>query len=44
MSIATASHTDNYLNHEKGIWSWLTTIDHKRIGIMYFFAIMSFFF
>ncbi|ALN98954.1 cytochrome C oxidase subunit I [Leptospira interrogans serovar Hardjo-prajitno] len=43
MSTATASHTDNYLNHEKGIWSWLTTIDHKRIGIMYFFAIMSFF-
>ena len=19
----------------KGIWSWITTVDHKRIGIMY---------
>jgi cytochrome c oxidase subunit 1 len=25
----------NYLNAEKGIWSWLTTLDHKRIGLMY---------
>jgi cytochrome c oxidase subunit 1 len=33
----------NYLNHEKGLWSWLTTLDHKRIGIMYFITIMAFF-
>ena len=26
----------------KGLWSWLTTVDHKRIGIMYF--VVSFFF
>ncbi len=26
----------------KGVWSWLTTVDHKRIGIMYF--VVSFFF
>jgi len=25
----------NYLNHETGLWSWLTTLDHKRIGILY---------
>jgi cytochrome c oxidase subunit I len=25
----------NYYNAEKGILSWLTTLDHKRIGIMY---------
>jgi cytochrome c oxidase subunit 1 len=25
----------NYLNETTGIWSWMTTIDHKRIGIMY---------
>ena len=25
----------NYLNAEKGVWSWLTTVDHKRIGLMY---------
>ena len=33
----------NYLNAEKGIWSWLTTVDHKRIGIMYFVMIAVFF-
>ncbi|MCR4316783.1 MAG: cbb3-type cytochrome c oxidase subunit I [Planctomycetes bacterium] len=25
----------NYLNHKKGIASWLFTVDHKRIGLMY---------
>ena len=25
----------NYLNHEKGLWSWLSTKDHKRIGILW---------
>lgn len=27
--------TKNYLNHEKGIWSWMSTVDHKRIGVLY---------
>ena len=27
---------------ETGIWSWITTVDHKRIGIMYGYA--AFFF
>ena len=39
----THSHGGNYINCEKGLWSWLTTIDHKRIAIMYFIAIMIFF-
>lgn len=34
----------NYLNHEKGLWSWLTTLDHKRIGIMYMISVFIFFF
>lgn len=33
----------NYLNATKGIASWLTTVDHKRIGIMYLIAILTFF-
>ncbi len=33
----------NYLNNEKGLWSWLTTTDHKRIGIMYMISVMAFF-
>jgi cytochrome c oxidase subunit 1 len=33
----------NYLNHEKGLWSWLSTLDHKRIGIMYMLTVFLFF-
>ncbi|MCB0351909.1 MAG: cbb3-type cytochrome c oxidase subunit I, partial [Bdellovibrionales bacterium] len=40
---ATADSTANYLNHEKGIWSWLGTVDHKRIALMYLFTITTFF-
>ncbi len=29
----------NYLNSPKGIWSWIYTLDHKRIGLMYLGAI-----
>jgi len=35
---------NHYLNAEKGIWSWLTTLDHKRIGILYLISITFFFF
>ncbi len=31
----------SYLNEPKGLKSWLLTLDHKRIGIMYFVAIMA---
>src|SRR4051812_35594429 len=33
----------NYLNHQKGLKSWLTTLDHKRIGLMYLYSILFFF-
>ena len=28
---------------EKGVWSWITTVDHKRLGIMYGAASLVFF-
>jgi len=34
----------NYLNHQKGLWSWLTTTDHKRICLLYLFTVLTFFF
>ena len=37
-----AQTCDNYLNHTKGFKSWAFTVDHKRIGIMYGFAISTF--
>jgi cytochrome c oxidase subunit 1 len=30
---------ENYLTAEPGVWSWLTTIDHKRIAILYMVSI-----
>ncbi len=33
----------NYLNAESGLWSWLATKDHKRIGIMYLISLTIFF-
>ncbi|MDD4890671.1 MAG: cbb3-type cytochrome c oxidase subunit I, partial [Phycisphaerae bacterium] len=38
-----AADIPNYLNARRGVWSWLTTTDHKRIGIMYLVVIVSFF-
>ncbi|MFN2603492.1 MAG: cytochrome c oxidase subunit I [Gemmatimonadaceae bacterium] len=26
-----------------GVWSWLTTVDHKRIGILYLYTALAFF-
>ncbi len=44
---STTAHHDhkdhNYLNHEKGLWSWLSSLDHKRIGILYFITVAIFF-
>lgn len=41
---SAADRSKNYLNEESGLWSWLTTLDHKRIGIMYMITVMFFFF
>src|SRR5512145_534091 len=37
----------SYLNHQgkyRGLKSWLLTTDHKKIGVMYFYVIIAFFF
>jgi cytochrome c oxidase subunit 1 len=39
-TVAVPAHTAHEPN--TGLWSWITTVDHKRIGIMYFWT--SFFF
>ncbi len=35
----TETGSVNYLNHDRSIKSWLLTLDHKRIGIMYLIAV-----
>ncbi len=39
----TAEAPKNYLNHEHGLKSWLLTLDHKRIGLLYLFGVTFFF-
>ena len=35
---------DNYLNHSRGVLSWILTLDHKRIGVMYLVVVLASFF
>ena len=33
--------SDNYLTHDKGVASWVFTLDHKRIGVMYLCSVLA---
>ncbi|MEX0747872.1 MAG: cbb3-type cytochrome c oxidase subunit I, partial [Rhodothermales bacterium] len=35
VAAAVHEHHGDYITHDKSVWSWVTTVDHKRIGIMY---------
>ena len=41
-------HHGSYLSPSGGfiatVWDWMTTVDHKKIGVMYLFAILTMFF
>jgi cytochrome c oxidase subunit 1 len=41
---ASADSREDYLNISYRVKSWLLTVDHKRIGILYLIAITVFFF
>ena len=32
---------ENYLTHTRGLMSWLLTLDHKRIGLMYLVSVLA---
>ena len=34
-------HEVDYIHAKKGLMSWLTTVDHKRIGVMYLMAVCA---
>ena len=42
MSVAV-SQPANFYQAKRGIFSWIFSTDHKRIGLLYFYAIISFF-
>ncbi|HET6614816.1 MAG TPA: cytochrome c oxidase subunit I [Dehalococcoidia bacterium] len=35
VSAGAMQHAGSGAHEESGIWSWITTVDHKRIGILY---------
>lgn len=43
MASTTHNSDVNYLNEFKGLGSWFTSLDHKRIGLLYMVAIFFFF-
>ena len=36
-----AAGSDNYLTHTRGIASWIFTLDHKRVGIMFLVSVTA---
>jgi cytochrome c oxidase subunit 1 len=43
MSTAATSTDQSFFQVAKGFKSWFFTVDHKRIALLYFYSIMSFF-
>ncbi|MFQ6049132.1 MAG: cbb3-type cytochrome c oxidase subunit I, partial [Phycisphaerae bacterium] len=39
--MSTAACPENYLTQRAGVRSWLLTLDHKRIGVMYLVSILA---
>src|SRR5919199_963969 len=42
-TVAAPAYAPAKTHAETGLWSWLTTVDHKRIGILYLFTSLFFF-
>jgi cytochrome c oxidase subunit 1 len=45
MATSAASHMPHAAVHveKTGLWSWITTVDHKKIGILYGATAFAFF-
>ena len=37
----SSSSDENYLTHDKGVLSWIFSLDHKRIGVMYLCSVLT---
>lgn len=40
-AVSATAPEDNYITHSQGFLSWITTLDHKRIGVMYLISILT---
>ena len=36
---SSTAASDNYLTHDRGIRSWILTLDHKRVGVMFLVSV-----
>ncbi|MCH8990834.1 MAG: cbb3-type cytochrome c oxidase subunit I, partial [Acidobacteria bacterium] len=43
MAVTTLTEDLGYTPNTDGVWSWVTTVDHKRIGILYAVSALVFF-
>ena len=43
MATTALDHAPAHVHEKTGLWSWLTTVDHKRIGILYGVSAFIFF-
>lgn len=41
--MATAATYINYFQAKKGFFSWIFSVDHKRIGLLYLYSLITFF-
>jgi cytochrome c oxidase subunit 1 len=44
IGVSDSGERENYLNAGHGLKSWLLTVDHKRIALLYLISITFFFF
>jgi cytochrome c oxidase subunit I len=40
---ASPTYAGSHTGEPTGLWSWLTTVDHKRIGVLYLYTSLFFF-
>jgi cytochrome c oxidase subunit I len=40
---ASPTYAGSHSGEQTGLWSWLTTVDHKRIGVLYLYTSLFFF-
>jgi cytochrome c oxidase subunit 1 len=43
IAVPTTASADTTGYEPTGIWSWITTVDHKRIGVLYLWTALTFF-
>src|SRR4029078_4051822 len=43
VSASTSPRARTAYDEKNGLWSWLATVDHKRIGVLYLFTALTFF-